>query len=140
MRYLIPIELWIYSVDDELLWEGYVYYAISERRITEIVNFTLNCENKEGLFENMPQRILESISKKADKMSRKIILDEKITVINYRLSLPKYLPIGILLLFPEIVLNELNLEGLFDAYDVRSIDELWDMEYLKPSILKDGKG
>lgn len=140
MRYLIPIELWIYSVDDELLWEGYFYYAISERRITEIVNFTLNCENKEGLFENMPQRILESISKKADKMSRKIILDEKITVINYRLSLPKYLPIGILLLFPEIVLNELNLEGLFDAYDVRSIDELWDMEYLKPSILKDGKG
>jgi hypothetical protein len=140
MRYLIPIELWINSVDDELLWEGYFYYAISERRITEIVNFTLNCENKEGLFENMPQRILESISKKADKMSHKIILDEKIPVINYRLSLPKYLPIGILLLFPEIVLNELNLEGLFDAYDVRSIDELWDMEYLKPSILKDGKG
>ena len=92
MRYLIPIELWIFSVDDELLWEGYFYYAISERRITEIVNFTLNCENKEGLFENMPQRILESISKKADKMSRKIILDEKIPVINYRLSLPKYLP------------------------------------------------
>lgn len=132
MRYLIPIELWIYSVDDELLWEGYVYYAISERRITEIVNFTLNCENKEGLFENMPQRILESISKKADKMSRRIILDEKIPVINYRLSLPKYLPIGILLLFPEIVLNELNLEGLFDAYEVRSIDELWNIEYLKP--------
>ena len=92
MRYLIPIELWIFSVDDELLWEGYFYYAISERRITEIVNFTLNCENKEGLFENMPKRILESISKKADKMSRKIILDEKIPVINYRLSLPKYLP------------------------------------------------
>jgi hypothetical protein len=92
MRYLIPIELWIFSVDDELLWEGYFYYAISERRITEIVNFTLNCENKEGFFENMPQRILESISKKADKMSHKIILDEKITVINYRLSLPKYLP------------------------------------------------
>lgn len=134
MRYLIPIELWIFSVDDELLWEGYFYYAISERRITEIVNFTLNCENKEGLFENMPQRILESISKKADKMSRKIILDEKITVINYRLSLPKYLPIGILLLSPEIVLNELNLEGLFDAYDVRSIDELWDIEDLKPLL------
>ena len=132
MRYLIPIELWINSVDDELLWEGYFYYAISERRITEIVNFTLNCENKEGLFENMPQRILESISKKADKISRKIILDEKIPVINYRLSLPKYLPIGILLLFPEIVLNELNLEGLFDAYDVRSIDELWNIEDLKP--------
>ena len=134
MRYLRPIELWIYSVDDELLWEGYVYYAISERRITEIVNFTLNCENKEGLFENMPQRILESISKKADKMSRKIILDEKIPVINYRLSLPKYLPIGILLLFPEIVLNELNLEGLFDAYEVRSIDELWNIEDLKPLL------
>lgn len=134
MRYLIPIELWIYSVDDELLWEGYVYYAISERRITEIVNFTLNCENKEGLFENMPQRILESISKKADKMSRRIILDEKIPVINYRLSLPKYLPIGILLLFPEIVLNELNLEGLFDAYEVRSIDELWNIEDLKPLL------
>lgn len=82
----------------------------------------------------MPQRILESISKKADKMSHKIILDEKITVINYRLSLPKYLPIGILLLFPEIVLNELNLEGLFDAYDVRSIDELWDIEDLKPLL------
>ncbi len=132
MRYLIPIELWIFSVDDELLWEGYFYYAISERRITEIVNFTLNCENKEGLFENMPQRILESISKKADKMSRKIILDEKIPVTNYQISLSKYLPIGILLLFPEIVLNELNLEGLFDAYDVRSIDELWNIEYLKP--------
>lgn len=134
MRYLIPIELWIFSVDDELLWEGYFYYAISERRITEIVNFTLNCENKEGLFENMPQRILESISKKADKMSRKIILDEKIPVINYRLSLPKYLPIGILLLFPKIVLNELNLEGLFDAYEVRSIDELWNIEDLKPLL------
>lgn len=132
MRYLIPIELWINSVDDELLWEGYFYYAISERRITEIVNFTLNYENKECLFENMPKRILESISKKADKMSRKIILDEKIPVINYRLSLPKYLPIGILLLFSEIVLNELNLEGLFDAYDVRSIDELWNIEDLKP--------
>ena len=132
MRYLIPIELWIFSVDDELLWEGYFYYAISERRITEIVNFTLNCENKEGLFENMPQRILESISKKADKMSRKIILDEKIPVTNYQISLSKYLPIGILLLFPEIVLEELNLEGLFDAYDVRSIDELWNIEYLKP--------
>lgn len=134
MRYLIPIELWIFSVDDELLWEGYFYYAISERRITEIVNFSLNCENKEGLFENMPQRILESISKKADKMSRKIILDEKIPVINYRLSLPKYLPIGILLLFPKIVLNELNLEGLFDAYEVRSIDELWNIEDLKPLL------
>lgn len=134
MRYLIPIELWIFSVDDELLWEGFFYYAISERRITEIVNFTLNCENKEGLFENMPQRILESISKKADKMSRKIILDEKIPVINYRLSLPKYLPIGILLLFPKIVLNELNLEGLFDAYEVRSIDELWNIEDLKPLL------
>lgn len=134
MRYLIPIELWIYSVDDELLWEGYFYYAISERRITEIVNFSLNCENKEGLFENMPQRILESISKKADKMSRKIILDEKIPVINYRLSLPKYLPVGILFLFPEIVLEELNLEGLFDAYDVRSIDELWNIEDLKPLL------
>ena len=132
MRYLIPIELWIFSVDDELLWEGYFYYAISERRITEIVNFTLNCENKEGLFENMPKRILESISKKADKMSRKIILDEKIPVTNYQISLSKYLPIGILLLFPEIVLEELNLEGLFDAYDVRSIDELWNIEYLKP--------
>jgi hypothetical protein len=132
MRYLIPIELWIYSVDDELLWEGYFYYAISERRITEIVNFTLNCENKEGLFENMPQRILESISKKADKMSRKIILDEKIPVTNYQISLSKYLPIGILLLFPEIASNELNLEGLFDAYDVRSIDELWDIEKLQP--------
>lgn len=134
MRYLIPIELWIFSVDDELLWEGYFYYAISERRITEIVNFSLNCENKEGLFENMPQRILESISKKADKMSRKIILDEKIPVINYRLSLPKYLPIGILFLFPKIVLNELNLEGLFDAYEVRSIDELWNIEDLKPLL------
>lgn len=134
MRYLIPIELWIFSVDDELLWEGYFYYAISERRITEIVNFTLNCENKEGLFENMPQRIQESISKKADKMSRKIILDEKIPVINYRFSLPKYLPIGILLLFPKIVLNELNLEGLFDAYEVRSIDELWNIEDLKPLL------
>ena len=132
MRYLIPIELWIFSVDDELLWEGYFYYAISERRITEIVNFTLNCENKEGLFENMPQRILESISKKADKMSRKIILDEKIPVTNYQISLSKYLPIGILLLFPEIVLEELNLEGLFDAYDVESIDELWKIENLKP--------
>ena len=132
MRYLIPIELWIFSVDDELLWEGYFYYAISERRITEIVNFTLNCENKEGLFENMPKRILESISKKADKMSRKIILDEKIPVTNYQISLSKYLPIGILLLFPEIVLEELNLEGLFDAYDVESIDELWKKENLKP--------
>ena len=132
MRYLIPIELWIYSVDDELLWEGYFYYAIPERRITEIVNFTLNCENKEGLFENMPQRILESISKKADKMSRKIILDEKIPVTNYQISLSEYLPIGILLLFPEIVLEELNLEGLFDAYDVESIDELWKKENLKP--------
>lgn len=132
MRYLIPIELWIFSVDDELLWEGYFYYAISERRITEIVNFTLNCENKEGLFENMPKRILESISKKADKMSRKIILDEKIPVTNYQISLSKYLPIGILLLFPEIASNELNLEGLFDAYDVRSIDELWDIEKLQP--------
>ncbi|MBR5444371.1 MAG: hypothetical protein IKV22_08315 [Paludibacteraceae bacterium] len=139
MRYLIPIELWINSVDDELLWEGYFYYAISERRITEIVNFTLNCENKEGLFENMPKRILESISKKADKMSRKIILDEKLPIINYRLSLPKYLPIGILLLFPEIVLEELNLEGLFDAYDVQSIDELWNIANLKPSILEDEK-
>mgnify|MGYP003463920478 CR=1 FL=1 len=136
MRYLIPIELWIFSVDDELLWEGYFYYAISERRITEIVNFTLNCENKEGLFENMPRRILESISKKADKMSRKIILDEKIPVINYRLSLPKYLPIGILLLFPEIVWKELNLDGLFDAYDVRTIDELWRIEELQPSIIE----
>lgn len=132
MRYLIPIELWIFSVDDELLWEGYFYYAISERRITEIVNFTLNCENKEGLFENMPQRILESISKKADKMSRKIILDEKIPVTNYQISLSEYLPIGILLLFPEIVLEELNLEGLFDSYDVESIDELWKKENLKP--------
>lgn len=132
MRYLIPIELWIFSVDDELLWEGYFYYAISERRITEIVNFTLNCENKEGSFENMPKRILESISKKADKMSRKIILDEKIPVTNYQISLSKYLPIGILLLFPEIVLEELNLEGLFDAYDVESIDELWKIENLKP--------
>ena len=132
MRYLIPIELWIFSVDDELLWEGYFYYAISERRITEIVNFTLNCENKEGLFENMPKRILESISKKADKMSRKIILDEKIPVTNYQISLSKYLPIGILLLFPEVASNELNLEGLFDAYDVRSIDELWDIEKLQP--------
>ena len=132
MRYLIPIELWIFSVDDELLWEGYFYYAISERRITEIVNFTLNCENKEGLFENMPERILESISKKANKMSRKIILDEKIPVTNYQISLSKYLPIGILLLFPEVASNELNLEGLFDAYDVRSIDELWDIEKLEP--------
>ena len=132
MRYLIPIELWIFSVDDELLWEGYFYYAISERRITEIVNFTLNCENKEGSFENMPKRILESISKKADKMSRKIILDEKIPVTNYQISLSKYLPIGILLLFPEVASNELNLEGLFDAYDVRSIDELWDIEKLEP--------
>ena len=134
MRYLIPIELWIFSVDDELLWEGYFYYAISERRITEIVNFTLNCENKEGLFENMPKRILESISKKADKMSRKIILDEKIPVTNYQISLSKYLPIGILLLFPEIASNELNLEGLFDAYEVRSIDELWNIENLKPLL------
>ena len=132
MRYLIPIELWIFSTDDEILWEGYFYYAISERRITEIANFTLNCENKEGLFENMPKRILESISKKADKMSRKIILDEKIPVTNYQISLSKYLPIGILLLFPEIVLEELNLEGLFDAYDVESIDELWKIENLKP--------
>ena len=132
MRYLIPIELWIFSVDDELLWDGYFYYAISERRITEIVNFTLNCENKEGLFENMPERILESISKKANKMSRKIILDEKIPVTNYQISLSKYLPIGILLLFPEVASNELNLEGLFDAYDVRSIDELWDIEKLEP--------
>ena len=140
MRYLIPIELWIFSVDDELLWEGYFYYAISERRITEIVNFTLNCENKEGLFENMPKRILESISKKADKISREIILDEKISVTDYRLTLPKYLPIGILRLFPEVVLNELELEGLLDAYEVETVDNLWEIEDLKPSILEDGKG
>lgn len=139
MRYLIPIELWIYSVDDELLWEGYFYYAISERRITEIVNFTLNCENKEGLFENMPKRILESISRKADKMSRKIILDEKIPVTNYQISLSKYLPIGILRLFPEVVLNELNLEELLAAYNVCSVDELWEIEDIKPSILEDTK-
>lgn len=132
MRYLIPIELWIFSVDDELLWEGYFYYAISERRITEIVNFTLNCENKEGLSENMPRRILESISKKADKMSRKIISDEKIPVVDYQISLPKYLPIGILRLFPEVVLNELNLEELLAAYNVCSVDELWEIEDLKP--------
>ena len=136
MRYLIPIELWIFSVDDELLWEGYFYYAISERRITEIVNFTLNCENKEGLFENMPKRILESISKKADKMSRKIILDEKIPVTNYQISLSKYLPIGILLLFPEIVLEELNLKGLYEAYSVISIDEFWKIGDLKPLLCK----
>jgi hypothetical protein len=134
MRYLIPIELWIFSVDDELLWEGYFYYAISERRITEIVNFTLNCENKEGLFENMPKRILESISKKADKMSRKIILDEKIPVTNYQISLSKYLPIGILLLFPEVVLEELNLKGLYEAYSVISIDEFWKIGDLKPLL------
>jgi hypothetical protein len=132
MRYLIPIELWIFSVNDELLWEGYFYYAISERRITEIINFTLNHESKEGLFENMPKRILESISKKADKISREIILDEKISVTDYRLTLPKYLPIGILLLFPEVALNELNLEGLFDAYNVKSSDELWQIEELQP--------
>ncbi len=77
---------------------------------------------------------MESISKKADNMSRKIILDEKIPVTNYQISLSKYLPIGILLLFPEIVLNELNLEGLFDAYEVRSIDELWNIEDLKPLL------
>ena len=139
MRYLIPIELWIFSVDDELLWEGYFYYAISERRITEIVNFTLNCENKEGLFENMPKRILESISKKADKISREIILDEKISVTDYRLTLPKHLPIGILRLFPEVVLNELELEGLLYAYEVETVDNLWEIEDLKPSILEDAK-
>jgi hypothetical protein len=139
MRYLIPIELWIFSVDDELLWEGYFYYAISERRITEIVNFTLNHESKEGLFENMPKRILESISKKADKISREIILDEKISVTDYRLTLPKYLPIGILRLFPEVVLNELELEGLLDAYEVETVDDLWEIEDLKPSILEDAK-
>lgn len=139
MRYLIPIELWIFSVDDELLWEGYFYYAISERRITEIVNFTLNCENKEGLFENMPRRILESISKKADKISRKIILDEKIPVGDYRISLPKYLPIGILRLFPEVVLNELELKGLLDAYNVETFDDLWAIEGLKPLIVEDEK-
>lgn len=139
MRYLIPIELWIFSVDDELLWEGYFYYAISERRITEIVNFTLNCENKEGLFENMPQRILESISKKADKMSRKIILDEKIPVTNYQISLSEYLPIGILRLFPEVVLNELELKGLLDAYNVETFDDLWAIEDLKPLIVEDEK-
>lgn len=132
MRYLIPIELWIFSVNDELLWEGYFYYAISERRITEIINFTLNHESKDGLFENMPKRILESISKKADKISREIILDEKISVTDYRLTLPKYLPIGILLLFPDVALNELNLEGLFDAYNVKSSDELWQIEELQP--------
>ena len=132
MRYLIPIELWIFSVNDELLWEGYFYYAISERRVTEIINFTLNHESKEGLFENMPKRILESISKKADKISREIILDEKISVTDYRLTLPKYLPIGILLLFPEVALNELNLEGLFDAYNVKSSDELRQIEELQP--------
>ena len=132
MRYLIPIELWIFSVNDELLWEGYFYYAISERRITEIINFTLNHESKEGLFENMPKRILESISEKADKISREIILDEKISVTDYRLTLPKYLPIGILLLFPQVALNELNLEGLFDAYNVESSDELWQIEELQP--------
>ena len=139
MRYLIPIELWIYSVDDELLWEGYFYYAISERRITEIVNFTLNCENKEGLLENMPQRISDSISKQADKISRKIILDKKIPVGDYRISLPKYLPIGILRLFPEVVLNELELEGLLDAYEVETFDKLWEIEDLQPSILEDAK-
>lgn len=134
MRYLIPIELWIFSVDDELLWEGYFYYAISERRITEIVNFTLNCENKEGLFENMPQRISDSISKQADRISRKIISDEKIPVVDYQISLSKYLPIGILRLFPEVVLNELELEGLLDAYKVESFDELWAIENLQPLI------
>lgn len=139
MRYLIPIELWIFSVDDELLWEGYFYYAISERRITEIVNFTLNCENKEGLFENMPKRILESISKKADKISREIILDEKISVTDYRLTLPKYLSIGILRLFPEVVLNELELKGLLDAYNVETFDDLWAIEGLKPLIVEDEK-
>ena len=139
MRYLIPIELWIFSVDDELLWEGYFYYAISERRITEIVNFTLNCENQEGLFENMPKRILESISKKADKISREIILDEKISVTDYRLTLPKYLPIGILRLFPEVVLNELELKGLLDAYNVETFDDLWAIEGLKPLIVEDEK-
>ncbi len=125
MRYTIPIELWIYSVDDELLWEGYFYYTISERRITEIVNFILNCENKDCKFKNMPKRIQESILKKADEMSRKIILTENIPVKNYRICLPKYL-IGILFLFPETVLDKLNLEGLFDNYDVKSIDELFD--------------
>ena len=139
MRYLIPIELWIFSVDDELLWDGYFYYAISERRITEIVNFTLNHESKEGLFENMPKRILESISKKADKISREIILDEKISVTDYRITLPKYLPIGILRLFPEVVLNELELKGLLDAYNVETFDDLWEIEDLQPSILEDTK-
>ena len=125
MRYTIPIELWIHSVDDELLWEGYFYYTISERRITEIVNFILNCENKECKLNNMPKRIQESILKKADEMSRKIILTENIPIKNYRIYLPKYL-IGILFLLPETVWDELNLDGLFENYDVKSIDELFD--------------
>ena len=125
MRYTIPIELWIHSVDDELLWEGYFYYTISERRITEIVNFILNCENKECKFNNMPKRIQESILKKADEMSRKIILTENIPIKNYRIYLPKYL-VGILFLLPETVWDELNLDGLFENYDVKSIDELFD--------------
>lgn len=134
MCYLIPIELWIFSTDDEILWEGYFDYAISERRITEIANFILNCENKEGLLENMPQRILDSISKQADRISRKIISDEKIPVVDYQISLSKYLPIGILRLFPEVVLNELELEGLLDAYKVETFDELWAIEDLQPLI------
>jgi hypothetical protein len=39
-------------------------------------------------------------------------------------------------LFPEIVWKELNLDGLFDAYDVRTIDELWRIEELQPMMIK----
>jgi hypothetical protein len=39
-------------------------------------------------------------------------------------------------LFPEIVWKELNLDGLFDAYDVKSMDELWRIEELQPSIIE----
>ena len=73
----------------------------------------------------MPKRIQESILKKADEMSRKIILTENIPIKNYRIYLPKYL-VGILFLLPETVWDELNLDGLFENYDVKSIDELFD--------------
>ena len=50
---------------------------------------------------------------------------ENIPIKNYRIYLPKYL-IGILFLLPETVWDELNLDGLFETYDVKSIDELFD--------------
>lgn len=125
-KYIIPIDLQIYSNDDELLWEGFNRHTITQKQVDEIIEFILKGNHTTCELVDIPGHIHDEIFRILDKVVEEIIDDGDLLLPDseYYYTTPKYLPKELLALFGDEVISQLDVSGVLDTYGVETIDEL----------------